>query len=134
MNSFGGTIVGSCGTKSSVIAKYLIMTEDCRNRSYSDINLGFILHSLNNHQKTLVRQLRKLMKRQKQSKYGILFNETCIEEFIYIFMYYFLYLPHLMNTHILYLLIREGQVQSGNRTPGFFAPYFYTTQFLPRFV
>ena len=49
--------------------------------------IGFVPHSLNKHRKSLVKKLKKLMKRQKQSKYGILFNKTFIyEEYIYIYI------------------------------------------------
>ena len=61
------------------------MTKVCRNSSYAKINLDSVHHSLNNLQKTLVRLVEKLLKRQVQSEYGMLFNETCINENIYIF-------------------------------------------------
>merc|ERR1719423_514233 len=51
-----------------------------RNRSCREVNCGSVLHSLGNHQKGLVRHLEELMRRKVQSNYGILFNETCINE------------------------------------------------------
>ena len=67
------------------------MSEVCRNRSYAEINLGSVLHSLNNQQKTFVRQIEKLLKRQVQSKYGILFNEIYTYQYIYIYIYIYIY-------------------------------------------
>ena len=56
------------------------MAEEGRNRSPSIVNFGALLHRLNTSNKSLVRNLEKIYKKQVQVSYGLMFNRTCLLE------------------------------------------------------
>ena len=58
----------------------LKMDEVVRNRSQIQVNFGVLLFCLNNQDRSLVRNLEKLYRKQIQSSYGVVFNETCLNE------------------------------------------------------
>ena len=56
------------------------MDDVVRNRSQVQVNFGQLLFRLNNQDRSLVRNLEKLYRKQIQSSYGVVFNETCLNE------------------------------------------------------
>ena len=71
------------------------MAEVGRNRSPSLINFGALLHRLNTTNKSLVRNLEKMYKKQVQVFYGLIFNRTCLLENIlhkYTNIYIYIYI------------------------------------------
>ena len=62
---------------------------DCeiRNRSlYENKNFGELLFILNPECRSLARKLERLQKKVVHSSYGVVFNKTCINEYIYMYM------------------------------------------------
>ena len=61
------------------------MADVGRNRS-PEINFGQLLYRLNEPQRKLVRDLEKSIRKMVQSSYGRMFNRTCLDIYIYIFI------------------------------------------------
>ena len=57
-----------------------MMDDVVQNRSQVQIKFGQLLFSLNNQDRSLVRNLEKFYRKQIQSSYGVVFNETCLNE------------------------------------------------------
>ena len=92
----------------------LTMALVSRNRSQiQNKNFGELLFLCNPDSKSLARILEKVLRKKVHSKYGVLFNETCIKEsllpiytviYIYIYIYINTYVYLYINSSIMLVL------------------------------
>ena len=81
----------------------LIMALENLIRSLLNMKLGELLFTLTLEVRTLARSLQKLLRKVVYSSYDIVFNETCINEYIYIYTYSMIHYVIIDRTEILWL-------------------------------